>query len=229
MAWPNPLGYSEGLINRQCPSCRARLGRLVPREKYFTSTGEPMNLFNPLTGLRLLSDRSGMVQCPDCKYTWPIFAAQTAGLSPSTDTQILETVRSEEPLGAEERVVDNSRSATSLRRSFTIRKEWTKEIQLESEAIGKVSAGVPVPIVNVINVEAQLRRKYLDRREEKEIFTEEVVIEIPPHTKTRVVFSWKRLWQHGQVRVLRGEQVVEATLYKITVGVTFDQSQVDET
>src|SRR5690348_14899694 len=146
MAWPNPFGYSEGLMNRQCPSCRASLGRLVPREKYFTSTGEPMNLFNRLTGLRLPSDRSGMDQWPDCKYTWPIFAAQAAGPSLNTDTQIIETVRSEEPLGTDERVVDNSRSATSLRRSFTIRKEWTKEIQLESEAAGKVSGGVLVPV-----------------------------------------------------------------------------------
>lgn len=228
MALPNLFGYSEGIMKRQCPSCHASLGRLVAREKYFTSTGEPLSLFNPLTGLRLLTDRSGFVQCPDCKYTWPIFATQAVVPSTGMDTQILETVRSEESIGTEERVVDNSRSATSLRRSFTINKEWSREVQIENEVTGGVSVGVPVPVVNLVNIEAQLRRKYLERRQEKEVFTEEVVLEIPPHTKTRVVFSWKRLWQHGQVRVLRGDQVASSTLYRIAVGVTFDQSQIDE-
>jgi len=75
-------------------------------------------------------------------------------------------------------------------------------------------------------VENTIRRQFSISEESKQLYTEEITLEIPSKKKLKVIFNWKRIWQHGLLLLkFNGEQIEMP--FQIVVGVTFDQSQVD--
>jgi hypothetical protein len=149
---------------------------------------------------------------------------------------MLETERVEEFLGSEQRLIDNSNSATNLTRKFTISKEWAQSYTIEDENTttggGEGSVGLQFFNLNLgsIKLTAQnsIKEKYSISESSKQIYGEEIVIQIPPHTKLRVFFQWKRLWQHGIVKFKDVDGFEFSLPFRVVIGVTFDQMQVDE-
>ncbi len=245
----NPMGYSDAFVDRTCPACRADLGKWRPREKLFKSDGTEMSmdfLAKPASILKTsfglyadkFSDKSTLVECPDCKHRWPLFKDGTVEDKGkiSTSYSILELQRSEEILGVEARTVDNSRSRTAVKRAFNVSKEWLREISIEKQNSSSVHAGVEMGVdiagvdLGSVNLGAKtaIMERYTSTEERRHIYSEEVSVEVPPLAKTRIEFTWKRLWQHGKVvqNLQNGTQV--ETPFRVVVGVTFDQAQVDE-
>ncbi len=156
-----------------------------------------------------------------------------SGIASST---ILETERVEEFLGSEQRLIDNSNSSTNLTRKFTITKEWSQSYTIEYENAttrgGEGGVGLQLFNLNLGNLklttQSNLKEKYSISESSKQTYGEEIVIQIPPYTKLRVFFQWKRLWQHGLIRFNDRNGAEFEVPFRVVVGVTFDQMQVDE-
>lgn len=147
-------------------------------------------------------------------------------------TSITETYRSEEFLGEEQRVIDNSKSTISLTRGFIVSKEWSQSYAVEYEQAHTIGGGFNVGIGDKAGIkiaaEKTLRAQYSISEETRQTYAEEVVLEVPAQTKLRVFFRWKRVWQHGLV-TLRDRRSREIEVpFRVVVGLTFDQAQVDE-
>lgn len=149
---------------------------------------------------------------------------------------ILETERVEEFLGSEQRLIDSSNSATNLTRKFTISKEWSQSYVIEEENTktrgGEGGVGLQIFNVNLGNfkltAQSNLKEKYSISENSKQTYGEEIVIQIPPYTKLRVFFQWKRLWQHGLIKFQDPSGAQFEVPFRVVIGVTFDQMQVDE-
>jgi len=150
---------------------------------------------------------------------------------------ILETERVEEFLGSEQRLIDNSNSSTNLTRKFTISKEWSQSytIEYENTTTRSREGGVDLQLFSFklgnlkLTTQSNLKEKYSISESSKQTYGEEIVIQIPPYTKLRVFFQWKRLWQHGLIKFKDSSSETEFEVpFRVVIGVTFDQMQVDE-
>lgn len=149
---------------------------------------------------------------------------------------ILETERVEEFLGSEQRLIDNSNSSTNLTRKFNISKEWSQSYTIEYENTtthgGEGGVGLQLFNLNLGNLkltaQSNLKEKYSISETSKQTYGEEIVIQIPPYTKLRVFFQWKRLWQHGLIKFKDCNEAEYELPFRVVIGVTFDQMQVDE-
>ena len=135
----------------QCPLCRKY--PIVPN--YFKIDETPISPKTPYPEM----ERSAIAECPKCKQRWAVFSESQPGMvtqktkimttqsnkpeklaqkkqptaSGLSSLTILETERVEEFLGSEQRLIDNSKSATNLTRTFTISKEWSQSYVIEEE------------------------------------------------------------------------------------------------
>jgi hypothetical protein len=145
---------------------------------------------------------------------------------------VVETARSEQRLGSEDRDIDNRQSDTTVTRSFKATKRWTQscQVELEKSRVSGQSADVTIP--NLVSlkgdVEETLRRQYSASTEEEQTFEEEVTVTVPPRTGLHLVIDWKRIVQEGYVRLAGGDGQVVEVPFQLAVGVTFDQRQSGE-
>lgn len=178
-----------------------------------------------------------MAECPKCGKKWPIYAGgkppEAAQEPHITDVEVTETHRTEEGLGAEQREIDNSKSSIELERRFTVSKEWSKSVIIEEEKARKTGAELTVGLSEAASIKAAseeaLKSKYTTSEETKQTYTEEIVLKVPSKTKLLVVFKWKRIWQHGIIALHDEKGFVSKVPFKVVVGITFDQTQVDQT
>jgi hypothetical protein len=181
-----------------------------------------------------VSDLSGVVaQCPKCEEKWPVFSSGKLPESLKQPHQeIKETHRSEEEIGAEKREIDNAKSSIELERRFTVTKEWSKSFIVEEEKGRKKGAELAVGLGEAASIKATveqaIRVKYISNEGIKEIYTEEIVLKVPAYTKLLVVLNWKRIWQHGIITLHDENGGISEWPFKLVVGVTFDQTQVDQ-
>ena len=78
--------------------------------------------------------RGDTAECPKCGYRWKVYGtAPVAGPAADVAMEIIETDRSDEMFGEDRRVIDNTRSASSLTRTITFSKEWTRTCEVQSE------------------------------------------------------------------------------------------------
>ena len=143
----------------------------------------------------------------------------------------VETKRSEEPMGTEERTVDNSRSSTKVSRRFSVSKEWAKAYTIDYEQAQSTSHEVNIGVDSSglkSAAEQSLSKKYSITQESRELYQEEVEVEVPERTKIKISFHWKRLWQHGNLELEDESGAVVSVPYKVVTGITFDQTQSDE-
>ncbi|NWF58397.1 MAG: hypothetical protein HXY43_03555 [Fischerella sp.] len=238
----------------RCPLCKQY--PIVP--KYFKIDETPIPPKTPYPEM----ERSAIAECPKCKQRWAVFSESQPGMvrqktkimtvqsnKPGKVTEkkqptvsgissltILETERVEEFLGSEQRLVDNSNSATKLTRKFTISKEWSQSYMIEYEKTttrgGESGLGLQLFNLNLGNLKLtaqnNLKEKYSISESSKQTYGEEIVIEIPPYTKLRIFFQWKRLWQHGLIKFKDRSGTEFEVPFRVVIGVTFDQMQVDE-
>ncbi len=148
------------------------------------------------------------------------------------ETSIVEVQRVEESLGEEVRIIDNSKSVAGIHRTISVVREWTQAYVLERET--SITGGAEISVRGAwavdfkASAEGAIRKRYEISVAEKKTYSEELTIEVPAKTKVRLVLHWKQIWQRGVV-VVRGSRTgAELQFpYKVCVGPTFDQSQVD--
>ena len=239
MLW-NPFGYSEPIVSRKCPKCNCSLtGLFRKRVKFFDKNNNEImnvkiNIFATyVDSFKFLGgDRFATAVCQECGHRFPLFMhAPEAKSREDIASRINETHVTDEPLGDEDRNIDNSNSSSTLRRSFTISREWTRSYTLSQEKVigssTEFAAGLTESASFKARAEDTLKNKYILSEEAKQVYKEEVVVEVLPRTKTRLRFHWKRLWQHGVVTLYSDGQVVAELPFQVIIGLTFDQTQSD--
>ncbi|NOS89527.1 MAG: hypothetical protein HOP34_13485 [Methylococcaceae bacterium] len=227
------LGWSDELLKfyssgYRCPQCNERLlgslGNLTL--DYYAANMEKFPLW------KLAPFRAEFVGCPKCQYVWKAKANSPATVPAKlAQLHVTETDRVEESLGTDQRLIDNSMSSVSIKRKFTVSKQWTKTYAIDYEKVRAESSGFTLGIDETsfkAGIEESIRKQFSISEEINEVYAEEVEIEVPGFTKLMMLFHWKRIWQCGYIQLsnLHGEDV--HLPFRVAVGVTFDQLQVDE-
>ncbi|WKJ91360.1 hypothetical protein QZJ86_04315 [Methylomonas montana] len=218
----------------KCPNCQYQLTTLAGgMSKYiamFSADGKPIPVWM-IWKQNIFSISS--FKCLKCGFEWKqrTTSPSVAAISNFRVVRFNETDRSQESLGDESRVIDNSRSPAAMTRKFIISREWSKNYIIEYEKADSKKRELSLGISEVVSVKAiteeALREQYSVSEGTKETATEEVEITVPAHTKLGIIFQWKKIWQNGLITLV-SENSQELTVpYRIAVSITFDQLQYD--
>jgi hypothetical protein len=150
---------------------------------------------------------------------------------PESPPEVLGTTemhRSEEPIGTEERRINNTSGAARLTRTMRVTREWSRTISLHHETTHDDSTETTVG-PDWLRFQAGIKRHltllYEVNKNHREEFAEEFCVEVGPGAEVTVVLAWKRLWQHGVAHALYQGRPIDIP-FRVAVGVTFDQSLV---
>jgi DNA-directed RNA polymerase subunit RPC12/RpoP len=212
----------------KCPHCNERLMNAVGvvTANFYAADGSRMSKW---AGGGLRAD---LVECPKCSHRWKMYGDSAAVQPTGTEViEIIETERREEFFGEDRRVIDNSKNSGSPTRSFSFSKEWSKTFHVEVERAksggAELSLGAKDAGALRLSSEEKLRRTYSVSADTKETSTEDVSCQAPAYRKLTVVVRWKRIWQHGIVVAVRDGEPLHIP-FRVAVGVTFDQQQIEE-
>ncbi len=211
----------------KCSNCRGNLlGMWRANFNIYAKDGTRAPSWKGIVGAEL-------AECPNCSYRWRIYSKTLPLIADTIEVLgITESERSEEPLGVDRRLIDNSKSSTKLTRRFSISKEWTKTYTIEyekSQVDGtQFNIGVNESVGFQASSEETIRKQYSISEEEKETYLDEVEVEVPGFTKLSLSFQWKRIWQHGLIRLCAQNDKEICIPFRVAVGITFDQLQIDE-
>lgn len=139
---------------------------------------------------------------------------------------VTEMHRSEEPIGTENRRIDNTSGAARLTRTMRVTREWSRMVNLDLHDSRGSSADArvgPAWLSLRTTIEQSLSRTYAISANRREEFAEELSVEVEPGAAVTVVLAWKRLWQHGVAHTLFQGRQIEIP-FCVAVGITFDQS-----
>lgn len=220
--------YSSGY---QCPQCdEALVNKLgLITVNFYSVSGKKI----PLWKLPwMIGAEFG--ECPkQSYYRWKIKDSSQPITSEKLEILgIVETDRVEESLGSDRKIIDNAKSSVKLTRRFSLSKEWSRvySIEYEKEQVSSTEFNIGINEITSIKTgfEETIRKQYSISEETKEVYSEEVEIEVPGFTKLSLVFQWKRIWQCGFVKFRNQNNEELRVPFRVVVGVTFDQLQVDE-
>jgi hypothetical protein len=154
---------------------------------------------------------------------------------------VIETERVEEHLGSENRVIDNSKSGVTVTREFNITKEWSQSYVIDYEKTralgGEINAGIgknAAALLQLVSVsfkatfQKTIKDRYSTSEGTKLTYSEKITLQVKEKTKLRVTFEWKRLWQHGLLKISTKNGTEIEIPFRVAIGVTFDQVQLDE-
>lgn len=217
--------HKQSVASGKCLSCG---GRVLPL------SDSNVNCYAK-DGTKLLSawqrtkTRPEVLECKQCSYRWRIYSTSP----PIVEVLgIIEMERHEEPIGEERRLIDNSKSSTKLTRKISISREWTKTYSIEYEKSQIDGTEVDIGVSESVGIKASseetIRKQYSISEEVKETYLDEVEVEVSGFTKLSLAFHWKRIWQHGFIRLCTQNDKELNIPFRIAVGITFDQLQIDE-
>lgn len=201
-----------------CPHCH----KMSMTMDLYSNSGDRMPLVTPVWVFK----PGWYVVCKKCSKRIDIFEGSRETSGPEI-VAVTETHRSEELIGREERVIDNTMSQSQVTRTFTVRREWMRTLKLEREEGHGEKHELDLAPGWSFAIEETLKERYSLSESEREEYSEEVVISVPAEVKVRVVFDWKRIWQHGSVLVRLDGSESQAK-FAVTAGLTFDQQQTSE-
>lgn len=242
----NPHGFSREHLEfsrwNRCPYCKKFM--LLICLDVHKLNGEKINTWNIFKNNYSnysLMDRSAIAKCPKCYKKWNIFNNSNLNISLSNRNQqsnklqfkeIIQSERFEEHIGYEERNVDNSRSTVNSTRRFRVSKEWRRTYTIDHENSKCIGGEINIGINSILNIKALAEKKILSKyslsKEEKQIYEEEIIVEIPAKTKVKILIYWKYIWQEGLILFNDEKNRTIQVPFKVITGLTFDQSQIDE-
>jgi len=141
---------------------------------------------------------------------------------------IQETDVEYEASGQENRMIDNSKGNGLVRRKLTVSKEWKKVIDISetSSISNNIAGGVSSYFIQLKGeIENSIEEKYSISKSETSLFSEEIEIEVMPHSKVNLKIEWKKIWKIGFISLKNEENEIMKIQYKISGGLTFDQVQ----
>jgi DNA-directed RNA polymerase subunit RPC12/RpoP len=220
--------YTSGY---RCPQCKARLVNAlgVSTLKFYLADGTEIPIW------QLSGYRAAYAVCPDCGFRFNTKAdavAPPAAAPAPVMLEIVETERREDPFGTDSRLVDNSQSQATVKRTFTVSKDWSREYSVSYEKASVENAGITLGEKDIASISAgceqTLTKRYSVSQTSSQTYTEEVEIDVPAATKLRIDFQWKKILQCGYVNVRESSGQIVRVPFSAVVGVTFDQAQVEE-
>ena len=126
--------YSSGY---KCPSCgKNTAGFISFRLNYYSSDGKKVSYAAHVSDLTLYKSALGFTpsvvsaECQKCGYRWAIYN-KNQGNIPNNKlgfVGVIEINRSDEVIGTDRRVIDNSKSSSKLRRKFSVNREWQRNL-----------------------------------------------------------------------------------------------------
>lgn len=221
--------YSKFKWSGRCPACGNRhllnLRKALASWKIYDSEGQQVSR---LTLTRL--QPGSYCVCQKCGYKLMIFVADNPPAQPVAQlVEALETHRSEEPLGRDERVIDNLSNSREVTRKFLVSREWTRDYQLEREQTDRSVDSLAIGSDDIINLsfetERLLKERYSLAESTRETYAEEVTLIVPAKARLVVYFQWKKIWQHGIIRVRVASSTIVGYNFRVVSGITFDQTQ----
>ena len=199
----------------RCPHCR----KFIWYTRDFVDGVEHSSL-----RLRPLKDPAAIQQCPRCDGRW--FAYDRSGL-----VDVVEGERDSELVSSREIVMDNSKGTTSMVRTKTITEEWSRtyELTLEEGAVRETSITLGKSGVAGVSAMAQnaLKTTYSIGQESRRSYSEEIPFDVPPGVRQVVTLTFRRIWQHGTLRVVDSNGEPEDVPYKVVVDLDMDMARVD--
>jgi hypothetical protein len=225
------FGYSKEhqkfVMTTKCPMCGAYLLFSVPH--FYKADGTRISSFTP----SLRKHRSAVAECPKCLQRWPVF--ETSPKYDSEQRQFIsteETERSEEHIGKEQRIIDNSMSSIDVTRQLTVSKEWSQTYAIDYEKASRVGGEVNLGVSGGLNLklaaEEAIKTKYYISEGIKKTYSEQITFSIKSKTKVRIILDWKLIWQHGIAKFRDQKNQIIEVPFRVVAGVTFDQTQIDE-
>jgi hypothetical protein len=161
------------------------------------------------------------IQCKRCMRTWPFFAEQTLR---QRVVEIIETHRSQTSLGSDNYPMINA-GPGSMARRINLEQAWSQSWSIEYEKairtamVAEISAGKAGGLKN--EIETQVRTKYAATETLSRTYTDELTVHVDPNSKVVVTINWKKIWQHGLLKLSDGGEVP----FKVAVQLTYDFSK----
>ena len=150
-------------------------------------------------------DRPVVARCKHCEQTWPIFADQDGGATgPEPTVEIVETEQTAERFRVDTMCLDNRGGTSPLRRSVTKSQEWSRSYEISDEESKTSEKNLSIPLTGGtlgLKAERAVKSSYSVTEDKKAVLTDTFDFEVPPNTLREVSFIYKRIWQHGLVRV----------------------------
>jgi hypothetical protein len=162
---------------------------------------------------------------------FPIVADQTTvpeAAMPGRPLEVVETRRSEEPIGDETRTIDNRRGNSEVTRVIRASREWSRSVTITDNRARDIGGGISVgpQWVNLhAEIKSILQRSYSISSDIRETHAEEITFQVPAGSCVQLTLHWKQIVQHGFVRVQERSRGVIEIPFKIGIAVTFDQVQ----
>jgi hypothetical protein len=148
--------------------------------------------------------------------------------------QIRETNRTIEDYFSEPMVLDNLRGNSALTRVVTINKEWSKSYVIGNQEADKAAKQRSISIGGNLggkiasDAERTLSTQYSVTQGMKQSYTDQITLEVPPHTKRQVLFLYRRIWQHGIITYYDRQNKSIDMPFRVAVSLTLDLAQQDE-
>jgi hypothetical protein len=144
--------------------------------------------------------------------------------------RVIEEGRRDILLGEPEvRVIDNTRGTSPVVRTFRISREWTRSWSLDTERQMTAKGGLSLPLATLkAEAEMMLKQRYGSTGGERHTYEDSVVVTSAPHTRTTVRFLWREIRLMGSLELCENDAVLHQIPFEGTVGLSFDQQQIDE-
>ena len=209
----------------KCPLCDARgAAEIVDAE------GNVLRKLDWKLSIKEDPDKPVSVRCKHCEQTWQIFAERTEALpAPEPTTEIVETKQTVERFRVDIMCLDNLGGTSPLRRSVTKTQEWNRSYEISGDESKTSDKKLSVPLASGalgLKVERAVRSSYSLTEDEKAVLTDTFDFEVPPNTLREVSFIYKKVWQHGLVRVDEAGEIRE-TPFRVAVRLEVDLAQND--
>lgn len=170
-------------------------------------------------------DPSAIAECPKCKGRWFVYEG-------ANQIEVSEGARTSEIAFSEEFVLDNSRGISSLRTTRTATYQWTRTLEIGVEATetneSSVKVGTDIASLNVMAQNA-IKTSYKLSEEKSETYSNEFPFDVPSGVRRRVILTFKRVWQHGQLTLTNADGSCSRIPFKVIVALDLDTVSQDDT
>jgi hypothetical protein len=217
-----------------------RSGEREPNFQVLRSDGTELDFTNPWPGaspnntvyfldwitggfLGEIKKQGELIRCKNCGHTWPIFDAH-----PTVRVdEIVETPhRTQTDMGTDTYLTTNA-SAATVERGIDLKQTWSQSWSVEYEKATRTNIATDFSAKGAIGlrseVEEQIRKKYVATETLSREYTDTLTLTLPPQTKVLTTIEWKKIWQHGLLKLSDGGQVP----FKVAVQLTYDYSTQD--
>jgi len=210
-----PWGYGH------CPACGRRIWR--QERRLLKSDGTEVDFALRTIDSYLVKSKfeeGTQIQCRKCGQAWPLFEGQT----PSQHiVEIIETDRSETHVGTDRYPMSNA-SPGAIERRLKLEQGWSKTWSIEYEKATRTNIAAEFASKAgglKHEIEQQIRDKYAATDSVSRTYSDELTVSVEANSKVIVSIFWKKIWQHGIIKLDDGGEVP----FKVAVQLTYDFSK----